>query len=338
MEHLLAVAIAGVMIVALILYALLAGADFGGGIWDLLAFGPRARQQRDALEHAIGPVWEANHVWLILVIVLLFSAFPPAFAALMTALHIPITLVLIGIVLRGSTFVFRKYDAQDDSTHRRWSLIFSLSSFLTPLFLGMTLGGLATGAIHVQDSIVTSGFFAGWTTFFAIACGLFAQGLFAFLAATYMTVETASDPLLQNDFRQRALLSGLSLAPAALLVFVLAQRDAPLLFAGLTAWWAPLLLVFTSIAALLALFALWRRWFQLARLAAAAQVALILAGWALAQFPALVPPTITIYSAAAPLVTLELLVTTLGLGAIVLLPSLLYLFMVFKQQRPPQHS
>ena len=336
MEHLLAVAIAGVMVVALILYALLAGADFGGGIWDLLAFGPRARQQRDALEHAIGPVWEANHVWLILVIVLLFTAFPPAFAALMTALHIPITLVLVGIVLRGSTFVFRKYDAQDDTTHRRWSLLFSLSSFLTPIFLGMTLGGLATGAIHVQDGIVTSGFFAGWITFFAVACGLFAQGLFAFLAATYMTVETVGDPLLQNDFRQRALASGLSLAPAALLVFVLAQRDAPQLFAGLTAWWAPLLLVFTSIAALLALIALWRGWFQLARLAAAAQVALILAGWALAQFPALVPPTITIQSAAAPLVTLRLLVIALGLGAVVLLPSLLYLFIVFKQQNHSQ--
>lgn len=337
MDHDLAVIIAGVMVVALILYALLAGADFGGGIWDLLAFGPRARQQRDALEHAIGPVWEANHVWLILVIVLLFSAFPPAFAAIMTALHIPITLVLVGIVLRGSTFVFRKYDAQDDATHRRWSLLFSLSSFLTPIFLGMTLGGLATGAIHVQDGIVTSGFMAGWTTFFAVACGLFAQGLFAFLAATYMTVETAGEPLLQNDFRWRALLSGLSLAPAALLVFVLARRDAPLLFAGLTSWWAPFLLVCTSVAALLALLALWRRWFQLARLAAAAQVTLILAGWALAQFPALVPPTITIQSAAAPLVTLELLVTALGLGAIVLLPSLIYLFAVFKQQDTARH-
>jgi cytochrome d ubiquinol oxidase subunit II len=333
MENFFAVAIAGVMVVALILYALLAGADFGGGIWDLLAIGPRARQQRDALEHAIGPVWEANHVWLILVIVLLFSAFPPAFAAIMTAFHIPITLVLIGIVLRGSTFVFRKYDAQDDATHRRWSLLFSISSLLTPLFLGMTLGGLATGAVLVDNDLVVSGFFAGWTTPFALACGLFAQGLFAFLAATYMTVETTADPQLQNDFRQRALLSGLSLAPAALLVFLLAQGAAPALFAGLTAWWAPLLLGLTSIAALTALFALWQRWFRLARLAAAAQVTLILAGWALAQYPALVPPAITIQSAAAPLLTLRLLVIALAGGALLLLPSLFYLFVVFKQQK-----
>ena len=195
--------IATVIVVALILYALLAGADFGGGMWDLLASGPRARQQREAIADAIGPVWEANHVWLILVIVLLFTAYPPAFGAIMTALHIPITVVLIGIVLRGSAFVFRKYDAQDDATHRRWSTVFSIASFLTPLFLGMTLGGLASGAIRVQDGMVTTGFLAGWTSAFAIACGLFAQGLFAFLAAAYMTVETAADPALQADFRWR---------------------------------------------------------------------------------------------------------------------------------------
>lgn len=161
--------IAAVMVIALLLYALLAGADFGGGMWDMLAFGPRARQQREAIAEAIGPVWEANHVWLILVIVLLFSAFPPAFAAIMTALHIPITVVLIGIVLRGSTFMFRKYDAQDDATHRQWSTLFSISSFLTPLFLGMTLGGLASGEIRVSDGVVQSGFFVGWTSPFSVA-------------------------------------------------------------------------------------------------------------------------------------------------------------------------
>jgi len=323
--------IATVIVIALILYALLAGADFGGGMWDLLAWGPRARQQREAIADAIGPVWEANHVWLILVIVLLFTAYPPAFAAIMTALHIPITIVLIGIVLRGSAFVFRKYDAQDDATHRRWSTVFSIASFLTPLFLGMTLGGLASGAIRVQDGLVTTGFLAGWTSAFAIACGLFAQGLFAFLAAAYMTVETAADPTLQADFRWRALFSGLSLAPAAALVFGLAWREAPLLFAELTDWWAPWLLVATSVAALAALAALWWRQFQLARVAAALQVALILGGWALAQYPALIVPDLTIENSVAPLYTLRLLVITLAAGAIVLLPSLGYLYYIFKR-------
>ncbi|HRW09683.1 MAG TPA: cytochrome d ubiquinol oxidase subunit II [Caldilineaceae bacterium] len=324
--------IATVTVVALILYAVLAGADFGGGMWDLLAFGPRARQQREAIADAIGPVWEANHVWLILVIVLLFTAYPPAFAAIMTALHIPITVVLIGIVLRGSAFVFRKYDAQDDATHRRWSAVFSISSFLTPLFLGMTLGGLASGDIRVEGSLVATGFFAGWTSLFAIACGLFAQGLFAFLAATYMTVETAHNPELQSDFRLRALISGLSLAPAAALVFVLARYQAPELFAGSTHWWSDWIFGLTSIAAFGALGALWWRRFHLARIAAVVQVTMILSGWALAQFPALIMPDVTIYNTVAPEITLRLLVIALAAGAVILLPSLGYLFYVFKRE------
>ena len=323
--------IATTMVLALILYALFAGADFGGGMWDLLAFGPRSRQQREAIADAIGPVWEANHVWLILVIVLLFSAYPPAFAAIMTALHIPITVVLVGIVLRGSAFVFRKYDAQDDATHRRWSTVFSISSFLTPLFLGITLGGLASGAIRVQAGMVTTGFFAGWTTLFAFACGLFAQGLFAFLAATYMTVETAGNPPLQNDFRLRALLSGISLAPAAALVFGLAWRDAPALFAGSAHWWADWIFGLTSIAAFGALAALWWRRFRLASVAAVCQVTMILSGWALAQYPALLPPDLTLTNSVAPTVTLRLLVIALAVGTLILLPSLGYLFYIFKR-------
>lgn len=324
--------IATVTVIALMLYALLAGADFGGGMWDLLAFGPRAERQRHAIADAIGPVWEANHVWLILVIVLLFSAYPAAFAAIMTALHIPITVVLIGIVLRGSAFVFRKYDAQDDKTHRRWSLVFSVTSFLTPLFLGMTLGGLASGAIRVENGMVSTGFFAGWTSAFAISCGLFAQGLFAFLAATYMTVETIGKPDLQNDFRLRALLSCLSLAPAAALVYFLAADQAPALFAGLSQWWAPGFLLATTLAALIALSMLWRNRFHLARIAAVLQVILILGGWALAQYPTLLAPDLTIFNSVAPVVTLRLLVIALAAGTVVLLPSLGYLFYIFKRK------
>lgn len=324
--------IAAVTVLSLILYGLLAGADFGGGMWDLLAFGPRARQQREAIADAIGPVWEANHVWLILVIVLLFTAYPSAFAAIMTALHIPITVVLIGIVLRGSTFVFRKYDAQDDATHRRWSIVFSVASFLTPLFLGMTLGALAGGDIRVEDGLITTGFLAGWTSLFAIACGLFAQGLFAFLAATYMTVETAHEPALQADFRLRALVSGLSLAPAAALVFVLARYQAPELFVGATHWWSAWIFGLTSIAAFGALGALWWRRFHLARIAAVVQVAMILSGWALAQYPALIVPDVTIYNSVAPEITLRLLVIALAAGAVILLPSLGYLYYVFKRE------
>ena len=150
--------IAGMMIASLVLYALLGGADYGGGVWDLFAFGPRARQQRALIAEAISPVWEANHVWLILVIVILFTAFPPAFAAIATALHIPITLLLIGIVLRGTAFTFRTYDVQRDDVQRRWSLLFSISSIITPVLLGITLGAIASGTIRVEDEVVVNGF------------------------------------------------------------------------------------------------------------------------------------------------------------------------------------
>lgn len=323
--------IAAVLLISTILYALLGGADYGGGMWDLLAFGPRQRRQREAIAEAIGPVWEANHVWLILILVLLFSAFPPAFGAIMTALHIPMTIVLIGIVLRGSTFVFRKYDAQNDVTHRRWSTVFGVASLFTPFFLGLALGALATGDIHVEDGRVVSGFMAGWTTPFAFFCGLFAQGLFAFLAAAYLTVDTAGDRDLQNDFRLRALISGLSLAPVAAIVFLLAGRYAPHLFDGLTQWWSPVLLWGTSLAAIGALVSLWGRRFRWARSLAAVQVTLILAGWGLAQYPYLIAPDLSFAAAAAPESTLRMLVWGLAGGSLLLLPSLAYLFAIFKK-------
>src|SRR5258708_32513659 len=115
------------------------GADFGGGIWNLLAFGPRAKRQREAIADAIAPIWEANHVWLMLVIVLLFTGFPRGFAVLMTALNIPLTAMLIGIVLRGAAFVFRKYDSQSEPVQQRWSTVFGAASFFTPFCQGVTL-------------------------------------------------------------------------------------------------------------------------------------------------------------------------------------------------------
>jgi cytochrome bd ubiquinol oxidase subunit II len=324
--------IAAIMLVSLILYALMGGADYGGGMWDLLASGSRAQRQRHAIVEAIAPIWEANHVWLILVIVLLFSAFPRAFSTMMIALHIPITAMLIGIVLRGSAFVFRKYDSAEDAVQRRWSTVFGVASFFTPFFQGLTLGALTTGDIHLAGDSVMTGFFAGWLTPFAFACGLFALALFAFLAATYMTVDTKSEPDLQDDFRVRAIWAQIALIPVAVIVFITAKNGAPLMYRGLTNWWAPLLLLWTALSAITALLALWFRAFNLARAAAVAQVAFILVGWALAQFPHLVAPEVTIENAAAPESTLKLLLLALGAGAVILLPSLLYLLQIFKRQ------
>jgi cytochrome d ubiquinol oxidase subunit II len=318
---------------SLVLYALSGGADFGGGMWDLLAVRPRAARQRQAIAEAVGPIWEANHVWLILVVVLLFTGFPRGFTVIMTALNIPVTAMLIGIVLRGSAFIFRKYDNQSDSVQRRWSAVFGSACFFTPFFQGVIIGALATGQIHVVNGQVSTGFFAGWLTLFALACGVFAVGLFAFLAATYLTLDTKDQPDLQNVFRKRALWSGLALAPIAGLVFLAAKHGAPEMYRGLTDWWAPLLLAMTSLLAVIALVALWRRWFALARIAAIGQVTLILVGWCLAQYPNLVTPDVTINNAHAPEVTLRLLILALAVGAMILSPALFFLFHIFKGKR-----
>jgi cytochrome bd ubiquinol oxidase subunit II len=322
--------VAGAMIVALTFYALLGGADYGGGVWDLFARGRRAAQQRELIAEAIGPVWEANHVWLILVLVILFTGFPQAFAVIATALHIPLTLLLIGIVLRGSAFTFRTYDSTRNDVQQRWSRVFSVASIITPVLLGVTLGAIASGTIKVEQGVVTSGFVRSWLAPFPFAVGFFALALFAFLAAVYLTLET-TDEKLQDDFRRRALLSGCVVGGLALTVFLLSGTGAPSVRAGLTkSGWAVPLHLATALAAIGAFLFLWRRKYGLARVCAAAQVSLILWGWALAQFPFIVEPDITISSAAAPRATLRLLLIALFIGALLLFPSFYYLFRVFK--------
>ncbi|HMH82490.1 MAG TPA: cytochrome d ubiquinol oxidase subunit II [Gemmatimonadales bacterium] len=330
--------LAGIIFLALNAYALLGGADFGGGVWDLMARGPRKERQRELIADAIGPVWEANHVWLILAVVLLFTAFPPAFARLGTLLHIPLSLVLIGIVLRGSAFTFWRYGSHGDEEQRHWGVTFAVASLITPLLLGTTAGAIAAGAVG-DGGATREGFYgtyvAPWLTPFTLSVGLFALIAFAFLAAVYLTFE-ASERELREDFRRRALGAGVALFVAAALALFLSRAHAPLVRDALifAAWAVPLHLL-TGAAALAALAALWFRRWRLARVAAAAQVSLILWGWALSQHPYILPPDLTIAAAAAPAVTLRLALGALALGAVVLLPSLYYLFRVFKGSRRP---
>ena len=311
-----------VLLAALVFYALLGGADYGGGIWDLFASGPRKDEQRRLIDEAIGPVWEANHVWLILVVVVLFTGFPPAFAAIASGLFAPLVLLLMGIVMRGSAFTFRAYDDRGDAFQRRWGRVFSMSSILAPLTLGDVVGSLASGRVDGPAS-------RAWLDPFPLAVGLFTAVLFAFLAATYLAFEARGE--LQDDFRKRALLAGVVVGLLAMGVYLLAGTGAPLVHQGLTRRpWSWPLQIATAIAAVTAFAALWQRGYGLARVAAAAQVALILVGWAASQYPYLVVPSLTLETASAPPETQILLLKAVACGAVLLFPCLYLLFRVFK--------
>jgi cytochrome d ubiquinol oxidase subunit II len=320
--------LAVVMLAALILYALTGGADFGGGLWDLLATGPRAQEQRKLIENAIGPIWEANHVWLILVVVLLFSAFPPAYAAASVALHVPLLLMLIGIVMRGSAFVFRHHSPDSDRAQRRWGRVFAVASLITPIFLGMILGAI-TGGIDFAGELPAQGFFGEWLGAFPLCVGLFALALFAFLAAVYLTNEC--DGELREDFRRRALASGIAVGVCALLSGLFARAPHFRHFHLGGSWWSWPLQIATGLCALGGFATLWVRQFAAARLFAAAQVTLILVGWGAAQRPYLIPPRFTIENSIAPAETVTAITWALAVGAVTLFPSLIYLYRVFKR-------
>jgi len=330
-------AIAGILVLALNAYVLLGGADFGGGVWDLLARGPRAARQRDLVAHAIGPVWEANHVWLILAIVILFTCFPAAFARISITLHVPLALMLVGIVVRGSAFTFRSSGAGDASFERRWGRAFAGASLLTPLLLGITLAAIASGRLTVagngeggRGKGFAEGYVLPWLTPFGLAVGLLTLACFAYLAAVYLVLE-ADDPDLREDFRHGAMRSGMVVLAAAVLALGLAGTGAPRLVDGLVrSSWAIPYVAITAATAAAAMVALWRRRYGLARIAAVVEVSLLVWGWALAQYPYLVPPELTVAGVAAPAITLRLVLIGLGGGAVVLVPSLYYLFRVFK--------
>ncbi len=293
--------------------------------------------QRQHIADTLAPIWEANHVWLIVVVVMVFTAFPAGFSTIAIVLHIPLTVMLFGIVLRGSAFIFRSYGSTTEGARRRWGVIFAAASIVTPLFLGVIVGALASGAVgeaslRIADPSASFAdvYVAPWVSLFPIVIGLFALALFAFLAAVYLAYN-APAPSLAEDFRRRALAAAVVVFALAAASLLISHWRAPgvagaLMQSGLS---IPLQ-VGTGVAAVTAIVALWRRRYGVARVAAGAQVSGILWGWALAQFPFIVPPLLTIRAAAAPSRTLELLVIGLLVGAAVLIPSLRYLLRVFE--------
>ncbi|MFT3838880.1 MAG: cytochrome d ubiquinol oxidase subunit II [Myxococcaceae bacterium] len=319
--------IAAVMLVALVLYAVLGGADFGGGVWDLAAFGPRAKQQRETIEHSIAPVWEANHVWLILIVVLLFTAFPLAWATASILLHIPLTAMLIGVVLRGSAFVFRKYDLPGPA-ERTWGRVFAAGSVIAPFFLGVCLAAISSGHLTNRDigESYAQRYVWPWLGAFPVLVGSFVLVLFAFVAAVYLTVE-ADTQQLQDDFRRRALGSGVV---AAVLAIAAALAGPKVRLPEL-----PLLIGAALAAAGFTTHALLTRAYRRARVSTVALVAVFIGGWAFGMYPNLINPGFDLHTSAAPEATLKLLVWALAAGVLVLAPSLYALFKVFKRQSLP---
>lgn len=325
--------IAFFLAVSILFYCLFAGADFGGGMLEAVSGTDHREEQREIISRAIGPVWEANHVWLILAVVILFTGFPNAYSQLSITFHIPLTLMLVGIILRGCAFTFRHYDAVQDRSQRYYSAIFRTSSFITPLMLGVVAAGTLLG----NSSPVEAGFFAAfvrpWANLFCFSVGIFTAVLFGFLAAVYLIGET-SEAAIRGIFVRRAIiLNGLAML-VGVAVFLAAEIDGlPLarLFAGRA------LSLASMAGATIVLIPLWiavrRNRVQMARILVAAQVGLVLIGWFRLQFPVILnskSSPLTIYTAAAPEPTLRYLLYALIAGSVIIFPALFYLLKIFK--------
>jgi cytochrome bd ubiquinol oxidase subunit II len=327
-----ALLVACVLLLAMIAYIVTGGADFGGGVWELFARGPRAQQQVAALRAAIAPIWEANHVWLILVVVLLFACFPAAFAAIMVALHLPVTLLLVGIVLRGAAFVFQAYADGDQFVERHSVRLFRAASAITPLMLGVVAGAVASGSIHVDTEEFRVRVDASpCLQPFPLLVGLMTLALCVFLAAVYMTLATAGP--LREDFRARALAAGVAVGLVALPAALVAHSAAPTIGVPLlTSAWSLPFHAGTAAVALGALAALAGRRYRIARVLAIAQTAMILFGWGLAQYPHVLAPDLDIQACAAAPVVLTMTLAVLGIGTVLLVPAFVWLYRVFARR------
>lgn len=334
----------GILVGAVTCYVLLGGADFGAGMWTLFSFGTKQRKQRALIDQAIGPIWETNHVWLIIAVTILFTAFPQAFALISIRLHIPLTLLLVGIVLRGTAFAVRTHDvtARKDGrseTPRIWRSVFAVSSVFTPAMLGIILGAIASGRMASPSGSFTETFLAPWLAPFPLIVGLLTTALAAYLAAVYLLIESR-DPALTRLFRRRALWAWCLVAGLGALALWSAREGAPEIYHGLmdTRWGRTAVLVTLAINV-----GAWLRLKagrdRMARMLAVAGTVSMIGGWALSQFPYLIEPSITIYDA-APASTLRILFVSLLGGSVALLPLLFYLYRLFKGEfvSGPSHS
>lgn len=324
------IAVGCVLLVGIVLYGVFGGADFGAGLWDLTAGGARTGEPvRALIDHAIGPVWEANHTWLIFCLVILWSGFPSAFAAIATTLYIPLGIAVFGIVLRGSGFAFRKVLAGPAGREIN-SVVFAVPSVITPFSFGTVAGGIASGRVPSggYGDPVTS-----WLNPTSFLGGALAVTTCGYLAALFLTAEArrADAPDLASWAHRRAMAAAGVAGVAALAGLFVLHADARRLFDRLTGPALPLVLV-SAVAGLAALMATtlpthtWRR--LPVRGLGALAVAAILAGWGVGQYPDLLGDHLTISAASAPPETMDALAVVAGLAAVVVVPPLMWLLLL----------
>ncbi|MBO3750439.1 cytochrome d ubiquinol oxidase subunit II [Streptosporangiaceae bacterium NEAU-GS5] len=314
------------ILLGLAAYTVLAGADFGAGFWTLVAGGGHASRTatRDHARHAMGPVWEANHVWLIFVLVVCWTAYPVAFGSITSTLAVPLFAAAVGIILRGAAYVLRPQLRQA----RAVESLFALSSILTPFALGTAVGAIASGRVPVGNAAgdpVTS-----WFNPTSLMIGTLAVATSAYLAAVYLAADAVrlGERALEGDFRARALWAGVAMGALAVAGLLVVRVDAPSLWAGFVRGAGLAMVIVSGVAGVGTLMLVWRRRYDPARISAALAVAAIVAGWGLAQRPTFLPG-LTIEQAAAGRSTLIAVIVSVAIGAVVLIPSLILLFGLF---------
>jgi cytochrome d ubiquinol oxidase subunit II len=312
------------ILVGLAAYAVLGGADFGAGLWELFARGPEGDEVREHTHRAMAPVWEANHVWLIFVLVVCWTAYPTAFASIMSTLTIPLFLAAIGIIMRGAGYAFRSGDPTGRAQRAlRW--IFSLSSVLVPFTLGACAGAIASGRVPVGNSEGDA--WSSWLNPTSVLVGCLAVASAAYTAAVYLAGDAKREGMdeMSEMFRKRALISGAIVGAIAVCGPLVLHEDAKPLYDGLSSGWGLAAGFVSGIAGVATLALVYRRRFDPARASAALAVGAIIAGWGLAQQPSFLPG-LTVEEAAAGHATLVAVVASIALGLLILLPSLALLF------------
>lgn len=331
----LELAVAAALFVGVIAYAVLGGADFGSGFFDLTAGSARrGAELRTLVDHSIGPVWEANHVWLVYVLVIWWTGFPEAFAAAMSTLVLPLLLALLGIVLRGASFAFRKY-AETLGQARLFGAVFATSSIITPFFLGTVAGAIASGRVPLDG---TGDRWSSWVNPTSLFGGLIAVGTCAFLAGSFLVAdaERSGQHRLAGEIRVRALAVGAVTGALVFAALLPLEHDAPTLSDGLEGRAAPLV-VLSAVAGAATMYLLWRRRYALARLTAVLAVAAVVSGWGVGQYPWLLVDEVTIADAAGARATLQGLLVAVGLAAVVVVPPLVYLFRLTQSEEWTRH-